>query len=334
MDTETGNTGQQGAPIEAACRALENSPRTPRAFALAELIDAFMAGYAGPDRGITGRLAYWRDALGDRPAAEISPDDVADALAELALGRGRTYLGKDEKTGERRFKPRKHAARAPATANRYLASLGTVYRWARRRRLLPRGFVSPTRGVERAPVSNSRVRYLDQAERERLLAACRVAKWSRLYLLVLAAIVTGARKSELLGLRWRDLDLERRTASIATSKNSEPRVMPLVGPVIAEIERIRSRRPEDFVFASDARPGRAMRIEAAFRRACAEARIQDFRFHDLRHTCASYLAQNGASLLEIAETLGHRQLAMVKRYAHLSIESKARLVERVFRDIQ
>jgi len=179
-------------------------------------------------------------------------------------------------------------------------------------------------------VNNTRVRYLDQAERERLLAACRVAAWSRLYLLVLMAITTGARRGELLALKWADLDLERHTAAVATSKNGEPRTPVLVAPVLTEIERIRSRRPADFVFASDKRPGRAMRVERAFREAVAAARIENFRFHDLRHTCASYLAQHGASLLEIADTLGHRQLAMVRRYAHLSTASKARLAERVF----
>lgn len=148
------------------------------------------------------------------------------------------------------------------------------------------------------------------------------------------AITTGARRGELLALTWRDLDLERRQAYVRTSKNGEPRVLPLVAPLLAEIERIRSRRPEDFVFASDKRPGRAMRVERAFRDACAAARIEDFRFHDLRHTAASYLAQAGASLLEIADTLGHKQLQMVRRYAHLSVASKTALADRVFGDVK
>jgi integrase len=148
------------------------------------------------------------------------------------------------------------------------------------------------------------------------------------------AITTGARRGELLALRWRDVDLERRHAYVRTSKNGEARMLVLVAAVLEEIARIRSRRPEDFVFASDKRPGRAMRTERAFREACEAARIEGFRFHDLRHTAASYAAQHGASLLEIADLLGHKQLAMVRRYAHLSIESKARLVERVFADVK
>jgi len=332
MNVKTSNTGQ-GAPATVSSSTVAKSPIAARTYTLAELIDAFMASYAQADRAIGGRLAFWYRTLGERPAAEIVPDDIADALGELAQSNGRVYLGRDKESGTPRFKQRARPL-AETTTNRYLTSLGSVYKWARRRRLLPRGFVSPCRGVERAPANNLRVRYLDQQERERLLAVCRVAPWSRLYLLVLMAITTGARRGELLALKWRDLDLERRTASVATSKNGEARTLVLVAPVLAEIERVRSRQPDDFVFVSERRPGRPMRIERAFENACALARIKDFRFHDLRHTCASYLAQNGASLLEIADTLGHRQLAMVRRYAHLSVQSKARLAERVFGDMQ
>lgn len=330
VENDTSTTGP-GAPDATPSRVAQERP-PGRSFTLAELCDAFMAQYRGSDRALVTRVAFWHAELGAHNAAEISADDVADCLAALALARGRTYLGRDA-NGTRQFKPRRHAARAPATINRYLTSLGSVYRWARRRRLLPRGHLAPTRGIERQPENNARVRYLEADERARLLAACRVAAWSRLYLLVLTAISTGARHGELLALTWRDLDLERGRAYVRTSKNGEPRVLILVKPVLEELARIRSRRPEDFVFASDKRPGRAMRTERAFREACAAARIENFRFHDLRHCCASYLAQHGASLLEIADTLGHRQLQMVRRYAHLSVANKAALAERVFGEI-
>ena len=64
-------------------------------------------------------------------------------------------------------------------------------------------------------------------------------------------------------------------------------------------------------------------------KAVTAAEIADFRFHDLRHTCASYLAQNGASLLQIAEVLGHKQLEVTKRYSHLCVDHKQDLVDRV-----
>ena len=67
----------------------------------------------------------------------------------------------------------------------------------------------------------------------------------------------------------------------------------------------------------------------AWHKARKRAGIDDFRWHDLRHSAASYLAMNGASLAEIAEILGHKTLAMVKRYAHLSEAHTARVVERM-----
>jgi site-specific recombinase XerD len=61
-----------------------------------------------------------------------------------------------------------------------------------------------------------------------------------------------------------------------------------------------------------------------------EAEVDNFRFHDLRHTTASYLAMSGASLIEIADVLGHKQISVTKRYAHLCIEHKEKLISRVF----
>ena len=72
-----------------------------------------------------------------------------------------------------------------------------------------------------------------------------------------------------------------------------------------------------------------MSVDEAWKYAVKRAELVDFRFHDLRHTCASYLAMNGASLMEIAEVLGHKTLAMVKRYAHLSEAHTAGVVARM-----
>jgi hypothetical protein len=96
------------------------------------------------------------------------------------------------------------------------------------------------------------------------------------------------------------------------------------------LERFRLDRREACVF-----PGRGTKglfvpahFGSSWRTAMKAADLKDFRFHDLRHTTASYLAQNGASLLEIADVMGHRQLQMVRRYSHLTTDSKAKLVHR------
>ena len=142
------------------------------------------------------------------------------------------------------------------------------------------------------------------------------------------ALTTGARRGELLGLLWRDVDLNRANAFVHSSKNGEPRVLPLVPAVVTELKRFQGK-PDDLVFGSARKPGKAMDISSHWRSALQQAKIEQFRFHDLRHSCASTLAQNGASLLEIADVLGHRTMTMVRRYSHLSVDSKRRLVGRV-----
>jgi len=201
--------------------------------------------------------------------------------------------------------------------------------WSRRRRLLPRGWISPLRDVPAERESSGRVRYLSAPERERLLAVCRISRWRKLHLLVLMAIVTGARKGELLGLHFRDLDLEAGTATLERTKNGDKRVLVLTPTVIAEIKRHGVGAPDALLFASRINPTRPHTIDTAWAYALKTANIEDCHFHDLRHTHASYLAQSGASLLEIADSLGHRSLAMTRRYSHLTIDHKRKLVERV-----
>jgi integrase len=101
--------------------------------------------------------------------------------------------------------------------------------------------------------------------------------------------------------------------------------------VLEELKRFACTRADVRVFPARGAAGlfQARSFGSSWRTAIKAAGIRRFRFHDLRHTCASYLAQQGASLLEIADVMGHRQLAMVKRYAHLTTATKARLVNRV-----
>ena len=299
---------------------------------LAEILEAYMRAYTGRDPSRAQRLARWRELLGDRPLAGLTDDDVFAALERLRAEPARLYQGTDaDGRPVHRAKP---GVRAPATVNRYHAALAAVCTWALKRRLAPRGWENPCRKVERAPESNAVVRFLSDAECERLMLAARASSWPRLYLLVLLAITTGARRSELLGLTWGDVDLERAVAHVRSTKNGQPRTLPLVPVVLAELRRFAIERMEACVFPSRARLSAPRHFESSWSSALKAAGIRNFRFHDLRHTCASYLAQNGASLLEIADVMGHRQLAMVKRYAHLTTDTKARLVNRVLGGIK
>lgn len=298
---------------------------------LAEVATLYLDAYRGRDSSRYARVAAWVRLLGDKPFARITPEEIDAAIAALAAEPARVYSGKD--ADDRPIFRKKSGQRSGATLNRYQVALAALYTWARRTRLLPRGFESPTRHIEKHAETRGRVRYLTEEECRRLLAACRGSAWPRLYALVLLALTTGARRGELLALRWCDVDLERAEATLQDTKNGDRRVLVLLPRAIDELRPFAPRdaaTSQALVFRSRLRPSQPYAMTQAFRDALAEAEIQNFRFHDCRHTAASYMAQHGASLLEIADTLGHRQLRMVQRYAHLNTDSRRRLMTRIF----
>ena len=296
-------------------------------------VERYLADYQGRDESRYQRITTWLRLLdGNQPLIAITPEDIDAGMDKLANESARVYGGKDA-DGSPIFRA-KQGRRSGATLNRYLIALAALFAWARRERLVPRGFDVPTKYVEKNKESRGRVRYLSDGERDRLLAACRESAWPRLYLFVLMGLTTGGRRGELLALRWCDLDFERGEAELHDTKNGDRRILVLLPQVIEELDKFAPKKDahksEMLIFRSRLRPTQPYSTAKAFNEAVELARIKDFRFHDCRHCTASYMAQQGASLLEIADTLGHRQLRMVQRYAHLNTDSRRRLMTRVF----
>ncbi len=154
-----------------------------------------------------------------------------------------------------------------------------MFTWAIKRRIAPKGWVHPCRSIERQPEHNEKTRFLSDDELDRVLAACKASSWPRLYLLVLAAITTGARKGELLGLRWGDIDLDRATAHVGRSKNGDPKVLPLVPAVVAELRRFEGK-PAALVFPSPRRPDQPFAFEIRWHEALKAAKVKNATFHD------------------------------------------------------
>lgn len=293
---------------------------------LRDLVDLYMAHYAGRDTTRAQRLRWWVARLGHVALQDLSDDHVAAAMDALAGENAQYFAGKDQ--DGRAVLHAKRRRLAPATVNRYGAALAAVVTWAIKRRIAPKGMVHPCRSIERKPENNERTRFLDEGERRRLLEACRASSWPRLYALVLAAMTTGARCGDLLGLSWADVDLERSEATVHRTKNNEPRILPLVPAVVAELRQFVGK-PAERVFGSPRDPLRPFSFRPRLNDAMRAAKVKDCTLHTLRHTCASVLAQNGATLIEIADLLGHRQLQVTKRYSHLATGHKAALVNRL-----
>jgi integrase len=152
--------------------------------------------------------------------------------------------------------------------------------------------------------------------------------------IVLVALNTGLRRSELFQLRWKDVDLNGRWLHVdgATAKNGQTRRIPLNTEALTILETWRSQASdaEPFVFPG-AGGKRLKRIDRAWQRLCKRAALQGFRFHDLRHHFASRLVQSGVDLNTVRELLGHADITMVLRYAHLSPDRLATAVEKVAR---
>ena len=163
---------------------------------------------------------------------------------------------------------------------------------------------------------------------KRQLAACEASANSYLFPVVVLALSTGMRASEVMNLEWRDVDLARGWITLRDTKNGERRGVPLAGKALDLLRQHAKVRRLDtpLLWPGKEYSDKSMDLRQPWEKAVNQAAIEDFRFHDLRHSAASYLAMNGASLNEIAAVLGHKTLSMVQRYAHLSESHKASVV--------
>lgn len=257
------------------------------------------------------QLTWWKNQIGHYLLADVSPALISECKERL-------FSDKNDKG----------KIRAPATVKRYLSALSHAFTFA----VNEWGWLehNPVSKVKKPTEPKGRVRFLDEAERKALLAACKESSNKDLYTIVVLALSTGMRQGEILTLKWKDIDFQRRQLALHETKNNERRVVPVVGyalEVLSDHGKVRDIE-SDHVFPKCAQKGQAA-IRKAWQKAVKEAKLEDFRFHDLRHTAASYLAMNGATLAEIAEVLGHKTLQMVKRYAHLSEAHTSSIVEKM-----
>lgn len=191
---------------------------------------------------------------------------------------------------------------------------------------------NPCKRVRKPAATPGRVRFLSAEERLALCAACRQSAQPLLYPIVVVALSTGGRKNEVVRLPWSEVDLERGLVRFLHTKNRESRSVAVVGEGLALLRALAAQRsavsPWVFPRADGRKPLYLTRVWMTARR---RSGVQDFRFHDLRHTFASYMAMSGATLRDIAEALGHKNIQQTMRYAHLLPSHTAGVVERMAR---
>lgn len=212
---------------------------------------------------------------------------------------------------------------AVSTANVYKSMLSVLLG----RCVRPWGWiaVNPCNGIRKRSEGQKRCRFLSRDKIEKLVELSRPNH--ELHLAVTLALSTGARIGELLAIRWEHVSSGGNFAYLAWTKNKTPRRVAVTGHGLASLQN--TPRGTGLVIGSTYK-----KISYAFKRVIREAGIEDFRFHDLRHTCASYLAMSGSSLVEIAEILGHKDLNSTMRYAHLAPGHQTTVLERMHRYLE
>jgi integrase len=249
------------------------------------------------------QLKWWEEQIGDVRLSELSTSLISEKRDFLS----RTITNRKKEM-------------SPARVNRYMAALSTALNTSIREWEWMED--NPMRKISKLKEPRGRVRYLNIEERERLLAACKDSTNNHLYLAVVLALSTGARQQEIWGLRWSEVNFETGFITFTETKNDEFRSVPLewdARELLLEHYKIR-REDSDIVFPSKKNPAVSYDFRNPWKKALVIAKVEDFRWHDLRHSCASYLAMNGVPMLTIAEILGHKTLSMVQRYTHLNTE--------------
>jgi integrase len=286
-----------------------------RKHTLAELVDRYVRDVL-PQKPKsrakqTSQLNWWKSEIGAYTLAEVTPARIAETRDKLAHQTSR--FGKPT---------------SPATVVRYMAALSHAFSVA----VKEWGWLedNPIRKVRKPKEPRGRIRFLSDEEQQALLAACKESNYPHLYTIVVLALATGMRQGEILGLTWPVVDLHQGRITLHETKNNEIRTVPLVGPALAALkEHARVRRLDTDLLFPGRNPHKPIFIRAPWLAAVRTARLEDFRFHDLRHSAASYMLMSGATLGEIASLLGHKQLQMVQRYSHLAEPAAKKVAERM-----
>ncbi len=242
----------------------------------------------GTQLNYKGHIAVLRRHFGDLPVSAVGRG-LIDELEVSLLERGLTT----------------------STVRGYLTTLSSILRYGERAALIDETEV-PRVDKRHLPHARPRDRHLTREEYLKL-EACAAP---HLRPIMRLAVLTGMRQDEVLGLEWARVDLARREVRLEVTKNKRTRTVPLSDDAVAILVAMTGTQRTGYVFVNPKTGTRYVDVGHAFRRARERAGIEDFRFHDLRHTFASWAIQSGMSLYVLSKILGHSNLAMTMGYAH------------------
>ncbi|WP_044414306.1 tyrosine-type recombinase/integrase [Thiomicrospira microaerophila] len=218
-----------------------------------------------------------------------------------------------------------HIKYKPASTNRIIIIIRYIFNCAKRWGIA--GLEgNPADQIPLYTENNKRERYLTPEEVTRLLAQLEASRSPMLKYIIMFLLLTGARKSEVTNAKWDDLDLESRVWKIEFNKTGQTRYVPLSNAAIDLLLSVPVIKDCDYVFANPKTKLPFQKIFGAWDLVRNKAGIRDVRIHDLRHSFASFLVNNGRSLYEVQKILGHTQVKTTQRYAHLNQDSLLKAV--------
>lgn len=289
---------------------------------LAELIARYIED-TNPELKKVRQLGWWKDQIGFMFLSDITPAVINDQITTLKKS--------PKRSGGKNNVELEGTVLSPSTVNRYHAAIFSVLKHANN----PLFWLDtkPAR-IQRQIEPKGIVRYLDEEEKKSLLAACAESAWGGLLPMVWLAFSTGARQSNILQLRWSEIDLNAGRANVPTTKNGEAITLPLSGEALAVLKKWAKVRnlQNDWVFPAPTNPTKYYKYFCShWLIAVEKAELKShFRFHDLRHTTTSYLASNNINQVTILSIMGHKSLAASQRYMHLSVDLNADVLAKVY----
>lgn len=217
-----------------------------------------------------------------------------------------------------KYKSLRIAEVSPASVNRELACLSALFTLAKKSKLVDE---NPAREVQNLQERKIAMKVLNEEEARRLVDV----STGSLKSIVIIALNTGMRSGEIFSMRWNDVDFDQHFIFIKMTKSGVARKVPMNAVVAAALKTM--KREGEFVFVNP-KTGRPLTtVHRSFKSACTKARINDLRFHDLRHTAASWMVMGGVDLVTVAQILGHSDIKMTMRYAHPTPAARRQAVD-------
>ncbi|MEW6003207.1 MAG: site-specific integrase [Nitrospirota bacterium] len=210
----------------------------------------------------------------------------------------------------------------PATVNRLLAVISHMFTKAVDWKMMHKD-IAQSINVKMLAENNKRLRFLSIDECQALINACD----PHLKPIVITALNTGMRRNEILSLKWDEhINLKHGFILLNNTKNGERREIPINATVRVVLDGLTRRIDIPYVFYDNTTRKPYKDMKKSFATACKKVAIRDFNFHDLRHTFASHLVMAGVDLTTVKELLGHKDIKMTLRYAHLAPAHKVKAV--------